>query len=329
MLHIFRTPGDLKESLHKRILNELPSISNIATEFCFNVEITGQLSSEEEFKLLWLLTETFEPELTRLSVSFLNKSQEYDVIVEVGPRLAFSTAWSSNCGSMCQACGIENVGRIERSRRYLISSNKALSIDEVGLFNAMVHDRMTEVVYTSPLLTFENNIQPQPFITLPLLTQGKAALEEFNTLKGLGFDDWDLEFYTNMFVEKLKRNPTDVEVFDLGQSNSEHSRHWFFSGKIIIDGVEKEETLFQLVKSTLYHNNSNENSIIAFHDNSSVFFYFLKNYIDSSFVVKYCYYYCYIIIIIILLLFLVSLFLFSLLLSLLFIIINVTVIVII
>ena len=54
----------------------------------------------------------------------------------------------------------------------------------------------------------------------------------------------------------------------MGQSNSEHSRHWFFGGKMIIDGTEKEKTLFQLVKETLPKDKSN-NSVIAFHDNSS------------------------------------------------------------
>ena len=53
----------------------------------------------------------------------------------------------------------------------------------------------------------------------------------------------------------------------MGQSNSEHSRHWFFGGKLIIDGVEKPHTLFQMVKATLA--TSADNSIIAFHDNSS------------------------------------------------------------
>ena len=68
--------------------------------------------------------------------------------------------------------------------------------------------------------------------------------------------------------EKLGRDPTDVECFDMGQSNSEHSRHWFFGGKMVIDGVAKEETLFQMVKATL-PKDANDNSIIAFHDNSS------------------------------------------------------------
>jgi phosphoribosylformylglycinamidine synthase len=54
----------------------------------------------------------------------------------------------------------------------------------------------------------------------------------------------------------------------MGQSNSEHSRHWFFGGKMVIDGEEKSETLFDMVKSTLTKDVPN-NSIIAFHDNSS------------------------------------------------------------
>lgn len=49
----------------------------------------------------------------------------------------------------------------------------------------------------------------------------------FKIIIGLAFDEWDIENYTNMFV-KCKRNPTSVECFDLAQSNSEHSRHWFF-----------------------------------------------------------------------------------------------------
>ncbi len=48
---------------------------------------------------------------------------------------------------------------------------------------------------------------------------------------GLALDDWDLDFYTSLFKDKVKRNPTTVEAFDISQSNSEHSRHWFFKGK--------------------------------------------------------------------------------------------------
>ena len=35
---------------------------------------------------------------------------------------------------------------------------------------------------------------------------------------------------------KVGRNPTSVECFDMAQSNSEHSRHWFFCGELVLDG---------------------------------------------------------------------------------------------
>ena len=84
---------------------------------------------------------------------------------------------------------------------------------------------------------------------------------------GLGLDDWDVEYYYNLFVKDLKRNPTNVECFDLSQSNSEHSRHWFFRGKLIIDGKEVSENLMQIIKQPLKANPNN--SVIAFKDNSS------------------------------------------------------------
>ena len=71
------------------------------------------------------------------------------------------------------------------------------------------------------------------------------------------------------------------------QSNSEHSRHWFFGGRMVIDGEEKKETLFSMVKSTLP---AVSNSVIAFHDNSSVCsslfiaFYFVFKISDSLFI---------------------------------------------
>jgi phosphoribosylformylglycinamidine synthase len=41
----------------------------------------------------------------------------------------------------------------------------------------------------------------------------------------------------------MKRDPTDVELYDMAQSNSEHSRHWFFGGKMVVDGVEQVNRL--------------------------------------------------------------------------------------
>jgi len=61
-------------------------------------------------------------------------------------------------------------------------------------------------------------------------------------VSGLAFDDWDLDFYTDLFKNRLKRNPTSVECFDLAQSNSEHSRHWFFKVTILIVIIKPSNT---------------------------------------------------------------------------------------
>ena len=80
-------------------------------------------------------------------------------------------------------------------------------------------------------------------------------------------DSWDLAFYHDLFARTFRRNPTNVECFQLAQANSEHSRHWFFKGKLVIDGAAAPETLMEIIKSTLRANPAN--SVIAFKDNSS------------------------------------------------------------
>jgi len=75
-----------------------------------------------------------------------------------------------------------------------------------------------------------------------------------------------LDYYTNLFKEQLKRNPTSVECFDLAQSNSEHSRHWFFKGRMILDGKEEPQSLIDMIIDT--QATSNPNNTIKFSDNS-------------------------------------------------------------
>ncbi|MCK5379644.1 MAG: phosphoribosylformylglycinamidine synthase, partial [Acidobacteria bacterium] len=58
-----------------------------------------------------------------------------------------------------------------------------------------------------------------------------------------------------------------VECFDIAQSNSEHSRHWFFKGRLVIDGEEVPQHLIGMIRQTLDANPGG--SVIAFNDNSS------------------------------------------------------------
>lgn len=52
--------------------------------------------------------------------------------------MSFTTAWSANAVSICQACGLAKVLRIEVSRRFLLHSTSALSDKQRVDFSAMV-----------------------------------------------------------------------------------------------------------------------------------------------------------------------------------------------
>ncbi|GAB4854109.1 hypothetical protein Ancab_022692 [Ancistrocladus abbreviatus] len=276
VVHFFRVPllqdsatDELLKSIQMKISNE---VVGLRTEQCFNIGLKSELSSEKILVLKWLLAETYEPQNLGTE-SFLDKEKMEvctPVIVEVGPRLSFTTAWSSNAVSICQACGITEVDRLERSRRYLLfikAGSKGLQHDQISEFAAMVHDRMTECVYAQKLTSFKTDVVPEKVQYVPVMEMGRKALEEINAKMGLAFDEQDLQYYTRLFREDIKRNPTTVELFDIAQSNSEHSRHWFFTGKMVIDGQPMDKTLMQVVKSTLQGNPNN--SVIGFKDNSS------------------------------------------------------------
>ena len=83
--------------------------------YCFNVASTRDLS-DEEISCLRLI---FADGLLIDTVS-LQPVLQADRVVEVGPRMNFATAWSSNMVSICRATGLECVTRVERSRRYMV-----------------------------------------------------------------------------------------------------------------------------------------------------------------------------------------------------------------
>ena len=90
-------------------------------------------------------------------------------------------------------------------------------------------------------------------------------INEHNKKHGLSMDAYDVKYYNRLYDDIIQRKPTNVELFDLSQSNSEHSRHWFFNGRLKHDGRYIDNTLFEMVKSTL----DRKTSIIAFSDNAS------------------------------------------------------------
>ncbi|KAL6745568.1 CobB/CobQ-like glutamine amidotransferase domain-containing protein [Haematococcus lacustris] len=265
---VYRYPGmsdpALQTLLHKAQAKVSDAITAIDCELCYNVSVTAPLSSKEAETLTWLLRETFEPQGLTPESRF--KAGDHTV-VEVGPRMSFSTAFSTNAVSIAASCGLGKVNRLELSKRFALNASRPLSGPEQQAFAALVHDRMTEEVYSRPVASFAVNTPPAPVFSVPLMKRGRPALEEINKEMGLAFDEWDLDYYTQLFRDDMKRDPTNVELFDIAQSNSEHSRHWFFRGNLVIDGQAMPHNLFQVVKEPWLRNPNN--SVVAFKDNSS------------------------------------------------------------
>ncbi|MBI5742052.1 MAG: phosphoribosylformylglycinamidine synthase [Nitrospirae bacterium] len=278
IIHFYRTPvlsEDKKSALLSVVRQRaFAGVADIRTEYCFNIETASRLSHDEMRVLRWLLSETFEQEKFS-DRSFFTPDSESRTLLEVGPRMNFTTAWSTNAVAVCGACGLDKITRIERSRRYEFTFTEDTSHEHTNDFysslvtrhSSLLFDRMTECPYSGPLETFETGIKPEPVFTLPLIEGGPDVLRKLNREMGLGFDDWDIDYYYNLFVRDIGRNPTNVECFDLSQSNSEHSRHWFFKGKLVIDDIEMPLNLIEIVKHPLDLNRNN--SVIAFCDNSS------------------------------------------------------------
>lgn len=228
---------------------------NEKLDYCFNVETSETLTTEELAILKQLLTDGFVADRLLRSPSN-NDGKE---VVELGPRMNFATAYSTNILSVCKSCGLEKVVRIERSRRHVLPPET-----DRANFISDHHDRMTECFYPEPLKTFDSGIMPESVYEIPMVEKEADALLE---VSGLAMDAWDRNLYYEYFVGEEKRNPTIVEIRDLDNTNSEHSRHGYFKGQQVINDIVMPETLMEIVQSTLTANPSN--SIIAFKDNSS------------------------------------------------------------
>jgi phosphoribosylformylglycinamidine synthase len=189
-------------------------IETVETERCFNVlPSSPTLTNVQTERLEWLLAETFERHLFRLEQSFLYNDQNASpssggtgrlfMVLEFGPRMAFTSTFSSNAVSICGACDIP-IQRLEASRRYRFTLTEALSEKAMRQLKQLLHDRMTEEEYPSKLDSFDSGVQTAPTRTIPIMDKGRAALEDINLEMGLGFDDFDLDYYTMIFKVRAR-----------------------------------------------------------------------------------------------------------------------------
>ena len=109
------------------------------------------------------------------------------------------------------------------------------------------HDPMLQRMYEKlDQSLFTVNHEPEPIKLV-------ENLEQYNEDEGLALSPEEMAYLHT--IEKQNGRPlTDSEIFGFAQINSEHCRHKIFSGTFIIDGEEKESSLFAMIKRTTKEN---------------------------------------------------------------------------
>ncbi|PDH54852.1 MAG: phosphoribosylformylglycinamidine synthase [Cryomorphaceae bacterium MED-G11] len=196
----------------------------------FAVEISEILSTEDLKKLSWVLDS-----------SIIDSKQITEKFI--GPKSSMITPWSTNAVEITRNMGVKNIDRIEVFICHEICEN----------FDKMIHEKYKALNQS----IFNNNITPEKIYLID-------NLKKYNDQQGLALDDFEIS-YLESLSKKIGRKLTDSEVYGFSQVNSEHCRHKIFNGKFIIDGKEKNNSLFDLIKFT---SKKNKNSIVsAYSDN--------------------------------------------------------------
>lgn len=259
-LSAFRTQGLLSQ------LQAIDaSIASIKGRFLHFIDSTAELGQDETGRLNALLNygEPFSGDAP---------GDRFVVI----PRFGTISPWSSKATDIARNCGMAQIRRIERGVSYhitmksgLFSPAKMLSGASVEAVDALLHDRMTEMVLRSAdhASGLFRELASNSLETIDLLVGGKQALENANTELGLALSDDEIDYLLNAF-NQLKRNPTDVELMMFAQANSEHCRHKIFNADWTIDGEKQEKSLFAMIRNT--HQLHPRGTVVAYSDNSSV-----------------------------------------------------------
>ena len=183
------------------------------------------------------------------------------------PRPGTITPWSSKATDIARNCGLNYVVRIERGT--LWTMNTTLGNSERAQLSVQLHDRMTHIVVDGIEQAHSLFTQSAPRALAPIdvLGAGRCALEQANQTLGLALSDEEIDYLFNAFVE-LGRNPNDIELMMFAQANSEHCRHKIFNAEWTIDGLSRNETLFQMIRHT--HACNPGRVLSAYADNSAV-----------------------------------------------------------
>lgn len=200
-----------------------------------------------------------------IQASDLPSSAESQCTYLVVPRPGTISPWSSKASDIAHNVGLSTVSRIERGIVYTIHHAGERAADP----RSLLHDRMVETVFTE-LAEAEQLFRgeaPRPAAQIPLLEDGRGALEQANGQLGLALADDEIDYLVASYKE-LKRNPVDVELMMFAQANSEHCRHKIFNASWTLDGEDQNHSLFQMIKNT--YEQGGEGVLSAYSDNAAV-----------------------------------------------------------
>jgi phosphoribosylformylglycinamidine synthase len=187
----------------------------------------------------------------------------------VTPRPGTISPWSSKATDIILNCGLTSIRRVERAIQFKIAVTKKLSGAQLLELDSLLHDRMTQTVMgdIAASVVLFRTAQPKPVLSVDLIGRGREALVEANSNLGLALADDEIDYLVSSFTA-LKRNPNDVELMMFAQANSEHCRHKIFNASWEIDGKEKANSLFSMIRNT--HACSPQNVLSAYSDNAAV-----------------------------------------------------------
>ena len=237
-----------------RATGGVPDVASVDARYVFLVDTAAPLMAEVRARTLALLHASDAP---------LPEGGFF-----VTPRKGTLSPWSSKATDIFHNCGLTPVRRVERGIHYALRDRqgRALAPERCGAALPLLHDRMTEGVYTDVSDLFAHP-EPAPMTTVDVLAGGLEALRAANVRMGLALSGEEMEYLLAAY-QAIRRNPTDVELVMFGQVNSEHCRHKIFNADWVVDGEPQDRSLFAMIRHT--HQRHPAGTLVAYRDNAAV-----------------------------------------------------------
>ena len=162
----------------------------------------------------------------------------------IGTRRELITPWSTNAVEIVRNMRIPDITRIE-------------AFEEVSSADAPYDPMLQHLYHGLDQSVFTHDQVAEPIRQV-------RDIRAYSQSEGLALSEEEID-YLEQLSQRLGRPLTDSELFGFSQVNSEHCRHKIFGGTFVIDGEEREASLFSMIKDT---SAANPNHLVsAYRDN--------------------------------------------------------------